>query len=170
MSVSKGSLLHRIFVKFFQEFMLVLVLLKISCHFLGIDKMMCDNEDRWRQVSSAQILPFDACHRKSSSFPCPGLWSTHWPHSTPEMRIWRGYLAHFLQFFPKVDTRNAVHQSGTDSLMGTANIWSSSAGFFCNKRQFCIMDRKYIWGFLLHYSSQGMNVLIQCHIKLFLWW
>lgn len=101
MSVSKGSLLHRIFVKFFQEFVLVLVLLKVSCHDPGIDKMMCDNEDSWRQDSSAQTCPFDACHRKSPSFPSLGPCSTHWPCSTSEMRTWRGYLAYFLQFFPK---------------------------------------------------------------------
>lgn len=27
----------------------------------------------------------------------------------------------------------------------------------CNKRQFCIMDRKYIWGFFLLSSAQGKN-------------
>lgn len=166
MSVSKGSLLHRIFVKFFQEFVLVLVLLKVSCHDPGIDKMMCDNEDSWRQDSSAQTCPFDACHRKSPSFPSLGPCSTHWPCSTSEMRTWRGYLAYFLQFFPKKwmpGTQSKPfpewQRVEADSLMGTANIWSSSAGSFCNKRQFCIVDRKYIWGFLFHSSSQGKNVV-----------
>lgn len=153
--------------------MLVLLLLKISCHFLGIDKMMCDNEDRWRQDSIAQTFPFAACHRKSSSFPCPGLCSTPGPHPTSEMRMWRGYLAHFLPFFPKVDARNAVQaltrvaqSSGWFPDGNSQYMVESSAGFFCNKRQFYIMDRKYIWGFLfLQFSKKECG-----SIKLFLWW
>lgn len=101
--------------KVFQELMLVLVLLKASCHFLEIHKMMVYYKERRRQDTSTQACQSDACDKSFSLPPQahalppnPGLIGHALQLPSSDVGRRRTHLACFLQIFTKVCPMNRV--------------------------------------------------------------
>lgn len=106
--------------------MLVLVLLKASCHFLEIHKMMVYYKKRWRQDTSTQACHFDA-YDKSFSLPPPGPSSAtkswaHWPHSTAPF-IWCREKENTFSPFPSAFhwSRSHEHSPANQDTAGCCN-------------------------------------------------